>query len=1017
MGAASSVASSNPVSANGSEVDDYEASVAFDDCGTSTDPHEKEFVQKSTKAEAEDSGTLLPVLETCIAYDKQKLYLGDDGIPYSRQVQYAYQCPKGHPLVPVGVLPSRISKQKRAASPTSLQGSLATKEPLLVTATQIATPKSEFEWDPLQLIATRKSEAKKSTIENDLLRTACANGDLDLVTRLLDQGADVNHQSKIGISPLHACVFSSNMKVAQLLLSRGADQMQGDESEMAPIHYAAAEGATALVQLFVECAGTNIAGLIGAEGITPAHMAASIGHSNVLSYISEACGPEFCDQLDSQGNSPLHLASSRGHTDCVNVLLQMGCRSNLRNADQMTPLMAALKAENVHTTLAAVRLLLPFTEVIENDEVLIPQELMNNLNCAESAFEEYSTGAVKIEQTANIHTAVICDSISELRVLLFAGARVDMYDAQGFTPFHYACSKSRLDMVALMLNFGNHKELETSLLRPGTGSPLMCAISANCFPIVQYLVYKFPLWLEVRDSEGVLPVAAAIEHCCSLELVRALVIGGADLKAIAKSVQSASGTDALPATSQNVSVHEFANNFDTEAANFVRIANVDRATTQPHWCATMAKHVGIWSGTKCPLIHQAAFLGKLSQLRELLRVRGAKCEERDKSGFTALHAACSGGSLAAVDVLLKANFIVDASDNKAGLSPLFFAVNGAFPIIVERLMPLVLDASTLYDAQGRSLLLLLPDDETAAITISTTILSIFPFVDDTVENQNVASHIEHVRSDVQSAASHIVNTDPVSFSHVLNQLPLLIHCRMNSEGHTLLHMACERLEATICVDLLCSVGAPVEAVMSNGLSALHVAALYKNLAAMKILLSYGASADLPDINGLTPLHIAVLESHAEGIDLFVNDWHAESTVPDFKFNSQDDASCSTGEVTALGPAVAIPDDCSGHVDEATDTCFKLICHVCLTSTSHSDSIGWFECSFANCCDFYALCKSCMHILKAQESPPASPFLKLLGKPELENSSQSPTMPIVDSSKTGLSFDKKVRYNVSRFAAK
>ena len=733
------------------------------------------------------------------------------------------------------------------------------------------------------------------------LHVACANGDLDLVTKLLDDGADVNDKNTMGVTPLHASAFAGNLKLAQLLISRGADQMQGDESEMAPIHYAAAEGALEIVRFFVESAGKIVAGLVGAEGITPAHMAANIGHAEVLSYISEVCGPEYCAQLDCKGNSPLHLAASWGHTACVNVLLKIGCSANVRNADNMTPLMVSLKANNVNGTLAAVRLLLPFTEILETDDIVIPPKVYNDDYYTSSPAEgisilhtlvsqgaieelekqlklERSPDVVVSENVTPLHAAVLCGSISAVRVLLFAGAKLDVYDEMGFTPFHYACSKSSVVMVALMLHFGDTASLETLLLKPGTTSPLICAIAANSSSVVQYLVQIFPSWLEVRDAEDNVPLAAALNNGCSLALLRALVVGGADLKAIAKSLQSVTGTNADAASTRRIiSVYEYASHFHTEAAQFVQIVGSDPSVRQLPWWGELAEHVGVWHGRGCPLVHQAAFLGRMYELRELLKGR-TLVDEQDAAGFTALHAACAGGWLCVVDLLLKSNYTVDASDNQGGLSPLFFAVNGGFPVLVERLLPQVLDASTLYDAQGRSLLSFLPADEDEAIAISTMIMSIFPFITGSVANPNVAEHIERTRTRVLSVASCIANKDHVFLSDLLTELPLMVHCRMNSEGLTLLHMACEQSETMPCVELLCSNGAAVEAVMSNGSSPLHVAASSKSLAAMSLLLSYGASPDLPDQNGLTPLHIAAIESHSDGIELLVKAWHADSCL-------------------------------------------------------------------------------------------------------------------------------------------
>lgn len=941
-----------------------------------------------------------------VSFDRRKQFLGDDNIPYFRQIQWARQCPKGHQLVPVNTHSSDVKNTLESTS------TLPFSVPKIESNTN---QKLKIDMDPLQLRTAKKDETQKHRIKSDSMREACADGDLDLVAKLLDQGAGVNDQSIKGVTPLHACVFASNVELARLLINHGADHMQSDEDDMAPIHYAAAEGALELVRLFVQCAGPTIAGLVGDEGITPAHMAANMGHADVILCICNICGPQYCDQKDCRGNSPLHLAASWGHTDCVKILLHLGCNANARNSNNMTPLMVALNANEVQKTFPAVLLLLPLTEVLESDEVVIPPDLVGGDDYFGHSLSRRISEHIEIKNETSLHAAVLCGSISELRVLLFNGAQVDMYDATGFTPFHLACSKSRLDMVTLMLNFGDNVQLATSLLKIGTSPPLISAICANSFPIVQYLVRKFPSWLDARDCEGVVPVAVALDKNCSLELVRALVVGGADLKAIAKRPTSSLGRSKHKVlTLQTVNVFEYASNFNNEAAQFVRMAGVDPVTSQLNWCDEITKYVRVWNGLDGALIHQAAFFGRVSQVQEHLSRGHSSIFEKDTAGFTALHAACAGGFLRVVDVLLKANYIVDESDNDAGLSPLFFAVNGGFPILVERLLPLVLDASSLYDAQHRSLLYFLPFDEDTAIAISTIILSIFPFIDGLVDNPNVSTLIDCTRTSVQSAASCILNTDLASLSNSLNHSPLLMHCRMNFEGHTLLHMACERLEASMCVELLCSTGAPVEAVMSNGLSPLHVAALYNNIAAMRILLSYGASPDLPDQNGLTPLHIVAINSYSDGIELLMKDWHAESMNEDFHVENSCPSQLVGADLSQQPSAFMCDHDavCNTESDSVATKFFSeniiLKCHMCFASASRPDTLGWFACSAEKCCDLYAVCVSCMDILKEKERPIPPMFSKVLQLSENGKVSPNPVMPSAESTKFGLSFNKKVR---------
>jgi ankyrin repeat protein len=410
-------------------------------------------------------------------------------------------------------------------------------------------------------------------------------------------------------------------------------------------------------------------------------------------------------------------------------------------------------------------------------------------------------------------------------------------------------------------------------------------------------------------------------------------------------------------------------------------------------------------------------------------------ETKDGLGFTALHAACAGGFLSTVDALLKHNFSVDSNDNNAGLSPLFFAVNGGFCLLVERLLPLVANESSLYDARGRSLLLFLPSDENAALAISTMMLSTFPFIDGDAESDLVSQHIEHTRFRVQSAALHISNIDPTSLSNLLNDLPCLIYCRMNGEGCTLLHMACEQLEAFMCVEVLCRMGAPVEAVMSNGVSPLHVAAVSKNLTAMSTLLSYGGSPDLPDHNDLTPLQIAVASSFSAGIELLVKEWHAYSMNADTTCSTADriddcfknfpqTATCAgvLGEHISDKRACKVTDTIIDKIDVSNQSNLSinnglflsqnltLICRICSTPAYHSDISGWLTCSTKTCCDSYTVCASCINILKENDLSPETSIPKSISKPAAcdGNVSFKRGKSSIYATKNERAFDKKVR---------
>lgn len=60
--------------------------------------------------------------------------------------------------------------------------------------------------------------------DNTPLHKACKNGQLDMVSELIKNGADVNAKDAAGWTPLHDVAgFSGNIDIVRLLIENGAD--------------------------------------------------------------------------------------------------------------------------------------------------------------------------------------------------------------------------------------------------------------------------------------------------------------------------------------------------------------------------------------------------------------------------------------------------------------------------------------------------------------------------------------------------------------------------------------------------------------------------------------------------------------------------------------------------------------------------------------------------------------------------------------------------------------------------
>lgn len=60
-------------------------------------------------------------------------------------------------------------------------------------------------------------------------------GQIEILIWLINKGADVNHQDRIGYSCLHFCAQEQNVEAARILLENGADPNILDEHENSPL--------------------------------------------------------------------------------------------------------------------------------------------------------------------------------------------------------------------------------------------------------------------------------------------------------------------------------------------------------------------------------------------------------------------------------------------------------------------------------------------------------------------------------------------------------------------------------------------------------------------------------------------------------------------------------------------------------------------------------------------------------------------------------------------------------------
>ena len=204
---------------------------------------------------------------------------------------------------------------------------------------------------------------------NDFGATALlwAAGDLRKVRLLLARGANVNARSKVGRTPLTvAAANDGSLKIAKLLVARGAEISVKDESQT-PLLNVAAQAGNSAVALYLLAHGAPPDSK-DAVGFTPLFWAAQHGADRLTgTLLSRGADPRAvtAEQMDRVKNGPvevgrfgiLHLAAAYGGPRAIGRVVNAGADVNAAEAwHGATPLVRAIATDRPE--IKTVRLLI-----------------------------------------------------------------------------------------------------------------------------------------------------------------------------------------------------------------------------------------------------------------------------------------------------------------------------------------------------------------------------------------------------------------------------------------------------------------------------------------------------------------------------------------------------------------------------------------------------------------------------------------------------------------------------------
>jgi glyoxylase-like metal-dependent hydrolase (beta-lactamase superfamily II) len=170
------------------------------------------------------------------------------------------------------------------------------------------------------------------------IHEAISAGDPGKVEAILTVDPDqISARNDALSTPLHVAVSDSQVDIARLLISKGADINAGDSDNSRPIHLAAIDGKHELVEILLEAgADLGVEEDYGNSPLTYAIFGGGIEIVNLL--LDRGADPH---QTNTQGQIPLQYAIAIGQLEIVQILVAHGADVNHVDAYGLTPLFSA----------------------------------------------------------------------------------------------------------------------------------------------------------------------------------------------------------------------------------------------------------------------------------------------------------------------------------------------------------------------------------------------------------------------------------------------------------------------------------------------------------------------------------------------------------------------------------------------------------------------------------------------------------------------------------------------------
>ncbi|KAH7189530.1 ankyrin repeat-containing domain protein [Fusarium flagelliforme] len=350
---------------------------------------------------------------------------------------------------------------------------------------------------------------------------AALRGDVQQISGLLSQGANINGRNGEGNSPLSCAILANQEDAVRFLLGAGADTNSRD-MKIPPVFLAASVGSIAVAKMLIAqgtwnanaaswsgqfyfvdvCNSENIEGveLLLENGAKPNTtnmsgrpvLAQAVKKGNIeLARVLLKYGAN-ADTTDMSGNSLLSIAASQDRMDMMKLLLESGTNPSSSNLSGVSVLVDAVNKRKLdmaqlvldHGANASAKdlvghpvlvLALRDSKLSQNDKIRVVKMLLDH-----GASPNVSDGTWGV---AAICFAMETGSTDLVRMMVQAGANTKKKMSSGETLLLYAIDHGRRDQAKLLLEGGADANAADKKGR----TPLMQAISRRDTELIKLL--------------------------------------------------------------------------------------------------------------------------------------------------------------------------------------------------------------------------------------------------------------------------------------------------------------------------------------------------------------------------------------------------------------------------------------------------------------------------------------------------------------------------------------------------